>query len=600
VIILSFTDWASNHDSAAAIVCDGELIAAAEEERFSRRKHDGSMPIRAIEFCLRQAGVRMSDVDLLVFPGRPFRSGRDSEIAEASWEFLRQLRRDNAIRRRAFAHKALLSAYVRLPMRTPLDDTMLPDAMAGFDKLRDHFGGLPPRRYYDHHLTHAAAAFLTSGLPRAAVATIDGRGASYATVTWRADGTKLTRLRSEPWTNSLGIFYELCSMHLGLGTFGQGKVMGLAPYGDAACVTAQMSAMLDTATTPWYRVHHIPFETVLGFGPRAKQSILAPPYTDFAAGVQRSLEIAVRRVVESAQRDTGLTDVCLGGGVSLNCSSNGALVTAGVAPTLSLFPAAGDNGLPVGAALLAAFEAGEYTPKRITHAYFGPAFNDAECEAALGRAGGATFGFYRSPNVAPDIAKLLADGAVVGWFQGSMEIGPRALGNRSIIADPRSVATRDRVNRIKGRERWRPLAPSVLAECAGDFFDLAGDSPFMLLAVPVRPDKRAIIPAVTHVDGSARPQTVTREQNQPYYDLISAFERETGVPVILNTSFNDASEPIVCTPDDAVRTFLATDLDALVLGSFVATKHARHVRRAAADDRGVEIANPAHHSVSTE
>ena len=598
--ILGFTDWIGSHDTAAAIVRDGELVAAAEEERFSRRKHDGAIPVRAIEFCLRQAGLRMADVDLVVFPGRPFRTGRDSEMADVSWEFLRGLRRAGAIRRRAYVHKALLSAYVRLPIRSPLDERMRSTFKEGFDQVREHFGGLPPIRFYDHHQSHAAAAFLTSGLTRAAVATIDGRGGSYATVTWRAEGARIKRLRAESWLNSLGIFYELCSVHLGLGEFGQGKLMGLAPYGDAARIAARMSAVLDTASAPWYRIHHRSFETAFGFPQRARESILNPPYTDFAAAVQRALETSVRRVVDSARRDTGIDDVCLGGGVSLNCSSNGALYAGGAARSLSLFPAAGDNGLPVGAALMAALEAGEYSPQRFTHAYFGPSFTDAECEAALSRADAGGFSVRRATDRSIETAKLLAAGKVVGWFQGRMELGPRALGNRSILADPRSIAVRDRVNRIKGRELWRPLAPSVLAERAGAFFELMGDSPFMLLAVPVRPEKRPLVPAITHVDGSARPQTVTREQNRHYHDLIAAFERETGVPLVLNTSFNDASEPIVCTPDDAVRTFLATDLDALVLGSYVAVKRTGDVVRGAAHDRRVEVAESAHHGGSAE
>jgi carbamoyltransferase len=286
--------------------------------------------------------------------------------------------------------------------------------------------------------------------------------------------------------------------------------------------------------------------------------------------------------------------------VSLNCSSNGALLTSGITNSLSLFPAAGDNGLPVGAALMAAFEAGEYRPQRISQAYVGPEFTDDECERTLARYSGEGISFTRAADVARDTAKLLASGAVVGWFQGRMELGPRALGNRSILADPRSTETRDRVNRIKRRELWRPLAPSVLAERAGEYFDLGGSSPFMLLAVPVRSEKRAIVPAITHVDGSARPQTVTREQNRRYHDLIAAFERETAIPMVLNTSFNDASEPIVCTPDDAVRTFLASDLDALVLGSSIALKLRRDVRRAAIEERRVEVGEPAHHGGSAE
>ena len=598
--ILSFTDWVGSHDTGAALVCDGALVAAAEEERFSRRKHDGAIPVRAIEFCLRQAGIRMSNVDLVVFPGRPFRTGRNSEMVDVSWEFLRGLRREGAVRRRAFVHRALLSAYRRLPFRSPLDETMSRPVRDGLRHLRDHFGELPPIRFYDHHQAHAAAVFFTSGLERAAVATIDGRGGLYSTVTWYASDGRIRRIRAEPWLNSLGIFYEHCTVHLGLGQFGQGKVMGLAPYGDASGAAAPMSRVFDTTAEPWYRIHREPLDTAFGFTRRTTESVLTTPYTDFAAALQRSLQAAVRRVVESAQRETGIADVCLGGGVSLNCSSNGALLASGVTTSLSLFPAAGDNGLPVGAALMAAFEAGEYVPQRITHAYLGPEFSDDECERAFARHTGDAFTFARVTDVAAETARLLGRGAVVGWFQGRMELGPRALGNRSILADPRSTAIRDRVNRIKGRELWRPLAPSVLAERAADYFHLGGSSPFMLLAVPVRSEKRGVVPAVTHVDGSARPQTVTRDQNRRYYDLIAAFERETGVPMVLNTSFNDASEPIVCTPDDAVRTFLATDLDALVLGSSIALKLGRDVRHASIDERSVEIGEPAHHAGRAE
>jgi carbamoyltransferase len=600
VNILSFTDWVGSHDTAAALVCDGVLVAAAEEERFSRRKHDGATPVRAIEFCLRQAGIRMSEVDLIAFPGRPFRSGRNSEMIDASWEFLRRLRRAGALRHRAFLHRALLSAYRRLPVRTPLDNTMSRPVRDGLGRLRDHFGHLPPIRFYDHHQAHAAAAFFTSGRDRAAVATIDGRGGLYSTVTWRASEGRIQRIRAEPWLNSLGIFYELCSVHLGLGNFGQGKVMGLAPYGDATCAAASMSRVFDVTAKPWYQIHRQPLERAFGFTRRTTESVLAPPYTDFAAALQRSLEVAVRRVVESAQEATEIQDVCLGGGVSLNCSSNGALAASGIATSLSLFPAAGDNGLPVGAALMASFEAGEYIPRRISHAYLGPEFTDDECERALERQTGNAFTFTRVADVATETARLLAAGAVVGWFQGRMELGPRALGNRSILADPRSTEIRDRVNRIKRRELWRPLAPSVLADRAAEYFHLDGSSPFMLLAVPVRSEKRAVVSAITHVDGSARPQTVARDQNQRYYDLIAAFERETGVPMVLNTSFNDASEPIVCTPDEAIRTFLATDLDALVLGSSIALKLRRDVRQASIDERRIEVGEPAHHGGGAE
>jgi carbamoyltransferase len=341
--------------------------------------------------------------------------------------------------------------------------------------------------------------------------------------------------------------------------------MGRAPDGDPAHLRAAVARLLD-AEGPWYRYRAAPSPALLGFDARGAEGVLEGPWADFAAAAQEALEGAITRVAASALAETGAPLLCLGGGVTLNCSANGRLLASGTAPALQLFPATGDGGLAVGAALLAAADAGEPRTGPIAHASWGPEFGEATCEAALAAATGVRWRRLEDP--AAQAAERLAAGEVIGWFQGRMELGPRALGNRSILADPRSAATRDRVNRIKHREPWRPLAPMVPLARAAEFFELVGESPFMLQAVQVRADARARIPAVVHVDGSARPQTVRPEQNPRLHALLEAFGARTGVPVLLDTSFNDADEPIVCTPEDAIRTLLSTGLDALVMGDF--------------------------------
>lgn len=568
--VLSFTDWLGGHDTSAAVVCDGVLVAAAEQERFSRVKHDGSMPFDAIDYCLRESGLSMGDVDRIAFPCRPFRSGRNSEMAEMDPAFLRQLRKDRAVRRRALVHKRLLDAYMKLGAPLDLDWTMQAVVQEGFEGLRERYGRIPPVSYYDHHRSHAASVYLTSGLERAAIVTVDGRGGSYATVTWKAEGNRIERIRAEPYTNSLGIYYEKCTVYLGLGEFGQGKTMGLASYGDARHFADRVAQILELSDGGWYRYRREPDAEVLGFAPRGGESVVDGPYSDFAAAAQAALERAVARVVESALAEAGTRDLCLGGGVILNCSSNGSLLASGVASSISVFPASGDAGLPVGAALLCAGEFGERRQERVTDAYWGPAFGDAVCRAALDLEAGLEY--RRVENLPEEVAASLAAGDVVGWYQGRMELGPRALCHRSILADPRTVEMRDRVNRLKGREPWRPLAPVVLAERASEYFALGAPSPFMLFASQVHPARRREVAAVVHVDGSARPQTVTRDQNAAIHGVISAFSRRTGVPLLMNTSFNSAGEPIVCTPSDAIRTFLRMGLDVLVLGPYVARR----------------------------
>ena len=554
------------HDSSAALVRNGELVAAAEEERFTRRKHDGGVPLHAIEYCLAAAGSEMDDVNVIAFPDLPYRFGRDSYVAEMEWDLVRRQVREGPGTWRHFLHRGLAGGLraTGLPVNLRMNDA----ACGLLEELNVRFARLPPVSFFEHHRAHAASAYLTSGTSSAAVVTCDGVGGPYSSVTWHGDGRQLRRTNAELYPNSLGHFYEDVTRHLGLGEWGEGKTMGLAPYGDPGRFRKHFAELLGLGGDRWYHYDHRPLASALGFPARHDEPILSGPYADAAAAAQEALQLALRRVTRSATME-GQT-LCLSGGVALNCSANGVLRRTGVAAEVWAFPAAGDAGLSVGAALLAAAAAGEFRPQRLANAYWGPEYADSVLEAAL--LAEPRLRFHRSAAVAAETAGRLAEGNVVGWFQGRMEFGPRALGNRSILADPRSVARRDHVNRLKGREHWRPLAPSVLLHRAPEYFEIEGESPFMLFATQVRRERRTEVPAVVHADGSARPQTVSPAQNPRYHALLSAFEGRTGVPILLNTSFNGAWEPIVASPADAVKTFIACGLDALVLGDFIAVR----------------------------
>jgi carbamoyltransferase len=568
LIILGFTFWKGSHDSSAALVRDGELIAAAEEERFSRAKHDGRVPLAAIDYCLSEASITMRDVDWIAYPDHPFRTGANSQLAEMSRETLASMVATGKARHRSIAHKLVLDLASKMGFAPDLG--MHPMVSEGFDALREKYGKLPPVRYYGHHLAHAAAAYLTSGFSDAAVITIDGRGGPLSAATWNAHATAIDVIDEEPYTNSLGWFYRDCTRYLGLGDFGEGKTMGLAPYGKPWSQLGAIKRLIDTTESRWFRYRSTPDESTIGFPRRRDEDVLSGPYADFAAATQHAFERGYERAVKSAVGYTRSRNVCVGGGVALNCSANGRLLTADVADEMWLFPASGDAGLSVGAALLCARDIGELKPRRLESPYYGPAFDESQIESALKAE--SRISYCRREQFSVEVAKHLAAGCVAGWFQGRMELGPRALGNRSILADPRTIAMRDKVNRVKRREMWRPLAPSVLAERASEFFVNVPPNAFMLFATQVTEVCRELAPAIVHVDGSARPQPVTRELNRPFYDVISAFNDLTHVPIVLNTSFNAAGEPIVCTPADAVRTFLATDLDLLAIGPFIAKK----------------------------
>ena len=568
MIVLGFTFWKGSHDSSAAIVRDGQLVAAAEEERFSRQKHDGRVPIEAIDYCLRAADIRMGDVDFLAYPDRPFRSGPNSQMAEMKASTLDAIIESGQARPRSKLHKRALDVAAKIGIAP--DVGMNPMVADGFRILEERYGKLPRVRYYGHHLAHAAAAYLTSGFDESAVVTIDGRGGPLSAATWHGHDADIDVLDEEPYTNSLGWFYRDCTRYAGLGDFGEGKLMGLAPYGHAAAQLATVNNLLDTSDSRWFAYKTTPDEGSIPFKRRRDEDILSGPYADFAAATQHALERGYERAVRSAMGRSRSRRVCVGGGVAMNCSANGKLLSGAVADEMWLFPASGDAGLSVGAALLCSRDEGDLRRVRVESPYWGPEFSDYDIEETLRPLSGIS---YRQPeNLSGEVARLIAAGNVIGWFQGRMEIGPRALGNRSILGDPRTIAMRDKVNRVKGREMWRPLAPSVLAERTQDYFETVPPNSFMLFATQVHGITREVAPAIVHVDGSARPQPVSRDLNPRYYDLISAFERLTGVPILLNTSFNAAGEPIVCTPADAVRTFMATGLDMLVIGSFVVTK----------------------------
>jgi carbamoyltransferase len=568
LIILGFTFWKGSHDSSAAIVRNGELIAAAEEERFSRSKHDGRVPLSAIDYCLSEAGVAMSDVDWIAYPDRPFRTGVNSQLAEMSRATLASMVASGKARRRSIAHKFLLE--VASKMGAARDLGMHPMVASGFDELKARYGKLPPVRYYGHHLAHAAAAYLTSGFNDAAIVTIDGRGGPLSAATWHGHAADIDVIDEEPYTNSLGWFYRDCTRYLGLGDFGEGKTMGLAPYGKPWRQLGAMKRVIDTVESRWFQYRTTPSDSDVGFPRRRDEDVLSGPYADFAAATQHALERGYERAARSAIGQSRTKRLCVGGGVALNCSANGKLLAAGLSSDMWLFPASGDAGLSVGAALLCARDIGELEPRRINSPYHGPLFDVTQIESVLKAE--PRVSYCRPDKFSLEVAKHLAAGNVIGWFQGRMELGPRALGNRSILADPRTIAMRDKVNRVKRREMWRPLAPSVLAEHASEFFVHVPPNAFMLFATQVTEICRELAPAIVHVDGSARPQPVSRQLNAPFYDLISAFNDLTHVPILLNTSFNAAGEPIVCSPADALKTFLSTDLDLLAIGPFIAKK----------------------------
>jgi len=552
-------NYSQMHDSSACIARDGEVLFAVAEERLSRLKHDARFPVRAIQACLDFTGIRAEQVDLLCQGWQPPRAN-----------FLHDLK-DFAFSRQTFDSRKLLNS-VRYFLSMSYQ-------RGGEARFRQSFPESKARfRFVEHHLAHAISAYAFSGFDETAVLVLDGRGAWEATSLWHGRDGKIEHAWTIPWPNSLGLFYAQFTFYLGFEPYAdEWKVMGLAPYGEAGVSLREFIIPDDNP----YRVSTrrllgrevapvAGIEERLGRR-RLPESEIEALHKNVAFAVQDACEQAMLTLARAAVEQTGCRNLCLAGGVALNSKANGKILTSGLVDRLFIQPAAGDDGVCLGAALAPLLDNGGKIPvSKMRHAFLGPESPSQEIERAL-----QTYKLRASrvSDPAKAAAELLSSGKILGWFQGRMEFGPRALGSRSILADPRDPEMTIKVNNaVKFREWWRPFAPSILAEVAGEYLESATDSPFMILTSQVKPEKRSVIPAVTHVDGSARPQTVERHVNPLYWNLIHEFGLRTGVPVVMNTSFNLRGEPIVCTPTDAIRTFFVSGLDALVMGDFLVEK----------------------------
>jgi carbamoyltransferase len=551
-------NYSQMHDSSACIVRDGDLLFAVAEERISRVKHDAGFPKLAIQACLDFAKVSAAQVDEVCFgwqtAGPVFR--HDLKLyGTGNWpvSYMNVLN----------SSRHFLSMWHQESGAAPF--------------RRIFAAGKARFRYVDHHLAHAISTYAYSGFEDAAVVVMDGRGAWEATSIWRGRAGRLEHIVTLNWPDSLGLFYAQFTGFLGfVPNSDEWKVMGLAPYGQPGI---DLSPFITPDDAP-YRVHtrrlvgdgagfsHL--ASLLG-APREPESDISDRHKNIAFAVQDACEAAMMSVVKMALEKTGSKNLCLAGGVALNSKANGKIVASGAVDQIFVQPAASDDGVALGAALAPYLDGNGRLPnKPMRHGYWGPSFDDDAIEKAL-----LTYKIRHTQlgDPAATAAQLLSEGKILGWFQGRMEFGPRALGSRSILADPRDPEMNAKVNNaVKFREWWRPFAPSFKKEAAPDYLESAYDSPFMILTAQVRPEKRGVIPSVTHVDGSARPQTVEREINPLYYRMIDEFGKITGVPVVMNTSFNLRGEAIVHTPTDALRTFFSSGMDALVIGSILVEK----------------------------
>lgn len=562
--------------ASACLVRDGDLVAAVEDERFRRQKYWAGFPSESIRFCLQQAGITAYDLDHVAVSRDP-----SAHLAQKVLFALRKRPSFAAIRDRVRNMAAVRDIRASLCRALELDGAA----------LRAEFHNV------EHHRAHLASAFFVSPFADAALLSIDGMGDFVSTMVGSGSGNQIEVHDAVLFPHSLGIFFTALTQWLGFPKYGdEGKVQGLAPYGRPRyleemhrIVRLQRGGTFDLDLD--YFLHHAQGvdmtwdegSPTLGtlFSPKVVEMLgparepggeITPHYADVAASMQAMLEEAEFHIVRDAYARTGRRALCLAGGVALNSSFNGKILPQTEFTEIFIQPAAGDAGTALGAAYYVYHQVlGRPRVFTMTHASTGPSFSDKEIEAVLA-AHGLAYETLDEEVLADQVAGLLAEGKVVGWFQGKAEWGPRALGNRSILADPRRLDMKDILNaRVKHREPFRPFAPSVLAEHVGDYFDQTYPDPFMIKVYNVRESRRAEIPAVTHVDGTGRLQTVSREANPRYWELIQAFGRQTGVPVVLNTSFNE-NEPIVSSPEEAVRCFERTHMDALVVGNYVTMK----------------------------
>jgi carbamoyltransferase len=585
------------HDSAACLLRDGDVFAAAQEERFTRKKHYAGFPGLSVQYVLREAGIALSDLRYIVFYDKPL------------LKFERLLETYLA-----FAPKGVGSFVTAMPVwlkqKLFLKSLLMNElrAVAGTGKR----AALPPILFSEHHEAHAASAFYPSPFDKAAVLCMDGVGEWATTSAWLGEGNGITPLWEIPFPHSLGLLYSAFTYHTGFKVnSGEYKVMGLAPYGEPKYVKAIYDHLIDVKPDGSFRLNmdyfnyctgltmtNGKFDTLFGGPPRKPESRLTQREMDLARSIQEVTEDVMVRLARTLRKEVLSENLCLAGGVALNCVGNGKILREGIFKGVWVQPASGDAGGAVGAAM-AAWHQLEGKPRSphvssdsMRGSFLGPSFPNEEIEAFL-TAGAIPYSRLDDPQLFDRTAEELAAGKVIGWFQGRMEFGPRALGGRSILGDARNSTMQSVMNlKIKFRESFRPFAPSVLRERLSDYFDLDTDSPYMLLVAPVQEDRRkpisreheelwgidllnvprSDIPAVTHLDYSARIQTVHEETNPRYHALLKAFEAKTGCGVVVNTSFNVRGEPIVCTPTDAYRCFMRTEMDFLVLENFLLDK----------------------------
>ena len=629
------------HDSAAALIRDGEIIAAAQEERFSRKKHDARFPKNAIAYCLKEAKIDLRELDRIVFYDKPlvkFERLLETYLAYAPQGF------------RSFLAAMPIWLKEKLYLKT-----MLKRDLAAIANCKTN--QLPSLLFTEHHQSHAASAFFPSPFQKAAVLCLDGVGEWATTSVWLGDGNELTPQWEIDFPHSLGLLYSAFTYYTGFKVnSGEYKLMGLAPYGEPKYVDKILNYLIDLKDDGTFRLNMDYFNYTVGLTmtnkkfdqlfegpPRLAEGKLTQREMDIAASIQVVTEEVVLRLCRTVKKELDVDYLCLAGGVALNCVANGRILREGIFKDIWIQPAAGDAGGALGAALaiwyqyceqtrtvsanstansreslkselittnvaveertevLTANQAVATVAKSVAHltchdqmrgSYLGPRFTDAEIIEYLD-AVQASYHRLDDAELMPQLAEILEQGNVVGWFQGRMEFGPRALGGRSIVGDPRSAKMQSVMNlKIKYRESFRPFAPSILAERVADYFEIDHSSPYMLLVAPVKASlripmteeqeqlfgieklniPRSEIPAVTHVDYSARIQTVHKETNPRYYDLISHFEERSGCSVLVNTSFNVRGEPIVCTPEDAYRCFMRTEMDYLVLENYLLPK----------------------------
>jgi len=571
---------AAFHDSAAALVKDGKIIAAAEEERFTHIKHGKrplpfstyELPFHAIDYCLKTAGIHLNDVDRIAYSFDP--TGLEDSLA--SNDDLRTY--SNSILGDVLAQPdinvykgwdELFLKYIRNAPEQLRDGYPhhLQKRFRGTNDLQDKWS------FINHHVAHAASAYFPSPFNRAAVLTLDGRGEKATTGYFIGEGNVMTQLSTVDMPHSLGMLYEKMTTYLGfLNSSDEYKVMALASYGRPVYLE-EFRSLIHVGEDGDYTIDDFDPEKWWGIG-RTREDPFDQIHFDIAHSLQKVLEETVLKLVNWLHTKVGSENLCMAGGVALNCVMNAVIRDKGPFKNVWVQPAAGDAGTALGAALWVDVNLNAYgSEKRYTavmdHVYHGPSYTDEEIEKFMIW---AKMPYRKLDDVAKETARILADDKIIAWYQGRMEFGPRSLGSRSILASPIPNDMQWRLNDIKDREDFRPVAPVVLEEDAADWFVNGGVSPFMLFVYPVQEDKADKIPAVRHTDGTARVQTINRNQHPAYYDLISEFKKLTGVPVLVNTSFNTRGEPIVCTPRDAIECFWTSPFDALIINSFLLEK----------------------------